>query len=271
MPITDGVKLFDKSRALAKDSGDATASSGDASADLMLSMEREVRWDSVGSNDATVETITITFTSVTIDRLFLVDHNLKDFNITFGAGASSFTNVIGINGPTSGISEANFAEDTAYYEFDSITTDQINITANTTQVPNEDKHITLMAVMEELGTFIGFVKLKPATTGNEKSFKTQTGKSITQKGFEAFDCSFALEYIEQADMDLITTAYESQEPFLVWLCGGKFGTSSFSVEQKNWRLKDLYQVQTFGKIPTPWDRNVYTSRPKTRIRLQEEV
>ena len=271
MTISGGIKFLEKSSSLFKDGSTIVASSADGAADNILSMNRELRWDSVGSNDATTETLTITLPSATIDRIFIVSHNLKDFSITYGAGSNSFTNVVGVDGSKSGIVETTFAENTSYYEFDAVTTTQINILANTTQVANAEKFITIFISTEELGTFVGFPQVSPDINSNAKRVRVQSGKFITQKNFETFGATIASEHTEQTDIDLMNTVYERQNPFLIWLCGGKFGTSNFSVDFKNWRLQDVYQVQTFGNMRTSFRSNIYLSSPITNIRVAEEV
>ena len=271
MTITGGIKVFEKSDCLFKDGAEAVASSATDSANYMLSMNKYLRWDSIGSDDTTSEDITITFDSTTFSRLFLVSHNLKEFTITYGAGSTAFTNVVGIDGTKSGITETVFSENTSYYEFDAVTTTQINISALKTQVADDEKYITLVAVTTEMGTFEGYPQVTPMTDANEKRAQVQTGKYITQKSFETFNAKISQEHTSQEDIDLLNTMYERQQPFLLWLCGGKYGTANFSVEFKNWRLQDLYQVQTYGPVETRFRSNVYTSSPMTAIQLAEEV
>lgn len=271
MAITGGIKVFEKSSSLLKNGGNASASSGDGAADLILSMNRYLRWDSVGSDDTTAETITITFPLTTINRLLLIDHNLKDYSITYGAIATPFSNVVGIDGSKSGIVETAFSEDSSYYEFDEITTNQINITATKTQIADAEKYINMFITTSEVGTFVGYPDAKPSLDANERRAQVQTGKFITQKNFETFDLSLSIEHTEQNDVDLINYMYESQEPFLIWLCGGKYGIESFSVELKNWRLKDIYQVQTYKNIKTPFRNNSYLGSPIMSISMAEEV
>lgn len=270
MTISGGIKLFEKSSSLAKDGSTIVVSSG-AAGENILSMNRELRWDSVGSDDTTTETLTITLPSATIDRIIIAEHNLKDFEITYGAGATSFTNVAGIDGSKSGIVETAFSENTAYYEFDAVTTTQINISATKTQIVDAQKFITIFVTTEELGTFIGFPDVSPEINSNVKRARVQTGKFISQKNFETFSAQLSSEHTEQADIDLMNTVYERQNPFIIWLCGGKFGTDNFSVNFKNWRLQDIYQVQTFGSMQTTFRNNVYISSPITRLRVAEEV
>ena len=271
MTISGGIKFFDKSKCLLKDGAAVAASSGDASADYALSMNRYLRWDSVGSNDSTAETLVVTFPSATIDRILLVDHNLKDFSITYGAGASAFSGVVGIDGAGSGIVETAFTQDTAYYEFTPVTTTRINITATKTQIANAQKYITLIAATEEIGTLEGYPVITPTISSNEKRAQTIGGKYITQKSYEVFGAKLALEHTSQDDINILNTIYEAQDPFLIWPCGGKYGTTNFSVDFKSWRLKDLYQVQTFGQISNTFRKSIYTSSPITTITVGEEV
>lgn len=271
MTISGGIKFFDKSKCLLKDGAAIAASSGDASADYALSMNRYLRWDSVGSNDTTAETLVITFPSATIDRILLVDHNLKDFSITYGAGASAFSGVVGINGAGSGIIETAFAQDTAYYEFTPVTTTRINITATKTQMANAQKYITLIAATAEIGTLEGYPTVTPTIIANEKRAQTLGGKYITQKSYEIFGAKLAFEYTSQNDVNILNTLFETQAPFLIWLCGGKYSTDNFSVDLKNWRLKDLYQVQTYGQISNTFRKGIYSSSPITAITVGEEV
>ena len=275
MPITGGIKFFDKSLSLARDGASAVASSNTGAADHVISMQRSARWDSVGSDDTTLETITINLAptkTMTIDRLFIITHNLLDFSVTYVAGATDFTSVVGINGPLGGgIVETAFAQNTAYYEFDEVTTDQINVQALKTQIPDQEKFITLVATTKELGTFEGFPNISPSLDNNERRSTVESGKIITRKGFETYSSGIRFEHTNQADLDLLNLLYDRLNPFLIWQCGGRFGTQFFSVEQKTWRLEDLYQVQTSGSLPTSFNKNVYVMAPKTNLRLKEEV
>jgi hypothetical protein len=271
MAITGGIKFFNKSTALAKDGATATVTSGDASALYALSMNKYIRWDSVGSTDLIWEEYIVNFTEpTTINRLFLVSTNIKEFDIYYNTSLD-FTNVLTLNGPTVGIHETNNTLDTLYYEFDSVTVNNITIRMQSTQTPNQQKFITLIAPTNELGTLEGYPQVTPNTDQNDKLAKTQNGKYITQKGFEVFDCSLTYEYTNQADVTLFKDLYEIQNPFLIWLCGGRFGTEFFSVEFSNWRLQDLFQVQTTGKIKTTFANNVYTCAPQSSLKFVEEV
>lgn len=139
MSITGGIKFFEPSFSLLKDGATAVVSTGDSTKNNAIDKNPLSVWRSVGSGQATVETYELTITAAkTINRLALVKHNLLDFDIKYHNGTSfvDFSNVVGINGsvpPGPGISETAFLENTAYYEFDEVSTDKILLTARKVQ------------------------------------------------------------------------------------------------------------------------------------------
>jgi hypothetical protein len=101
--ITGAIKFFEKSYALFKDGASAVVSSGDITKNYMLTDNKYFAWLSDGSDDSTMETIEITLpTPTTINRLFLNNINLKEFEIDYYNGSTyeNFTNVSGIDNST---------------------------------------------------------------------------------------------------------------------------------------------------------------------------
>ena len=69
--INGAVKFFNVNYALFKSGGVATASSNDDAVKYILDVSRYTQWESIGSNDITTETVTITLpSSKLVDRLF---------------------------------------------------------------------------------------------------------------------------------------------------------------------------------------------------------
>ena len=64
MAITGGIKFFNENKIR---NGNAVGSSGTASAKYSLDLDVDTYWRSVGSNDSTTETLTVTFDTTTID------------------------------------------------------------------------------------------------------------------------------------------------------------------------------------------------------------
>jgi hypothetical protein len=231
MAITGHPKFFSKSLCLGKDGAEISASSGDATSTYALDQNKDTVWRSSGSNDLSTETLTITFDEVTIDRLFLLRHNFKAYNIQYDVAGTwtNFSSVIGIGGALANITETVFAQDTSYYEFTPVTTTGIRIQATSTQTANEEKYVSQIIVCEELGTLAGFPKVKAVEfERNNRVRKTLSGFFSVQKSLEvpSLDMEFK-DYPSSStysgDVDLMMDLHDLEEPFLVWLCGGKYG------------------------------------------------
>lgn len=278
MAITGGVKFFTRNKNLSQDGATATASTGDVIVDRALDKNPLTKWRSVGSSDSVTETITISFPEdTTIDRIVLQDHNWKEFTVQYDNGGMfvDFSNVIGLDGSLGSISETAFADDTAYYEFDSVTTPRIQITVTKTQTADEDKFISQVISCEELGTLQGFPlirSLRPSRNLRKK--KVLSGKSLIQKSEES--TRFRLDFKNfgdtfSADLDLMFTLFEREDNFLTWLCGGKRGTSSFKYTLRGFRLRDIYEMQLDADFPLSYRSNVYVNPVNLRASLIEAV
>lgn len=255
---TGGIKFFEKSQCLSKYGAIATATSSSVNAKNILNYNIFTNWKSVGSDDLTTETIEITFDQATIDRIFLRDTNFKEFNVKYWDGVSSyidFTNVEGLDGSLGGgISETTYDKDTAYYEFDEITTTKIQIQATKTQIADQQKYLFNFYCTSEIGTFEGFPSIpREDTDQNASEFKLLSGRTSILKGNRQFEYSMRFNYWPyKNDYDILQTLFDRQEPFLVWLCGGKYESTDFKFERRNWRLKDIYNVQYSGKFNIHW-------------------
>lgn len=276
MSINGGVKFFQRNFALLKDGASATASSNSEGVKYILSPVRWAKWFSVGSSDATEETITITFSgSKTIDRLFLLGINLKEFDVKYFNGLSyvDFSNVVGINGvEKSTINEVDFSFDSAYYEFDQVTTSQVQIKARKTQSPNEEKMITTFLATKEIGTLQGFPKVSSSLSNNEKKSKALSQRAVIQKTYETVSIKLGFKtHPFQNDLDIMEELFESIESYLIWPCGGRTGSDYFRIEQKAWRLDDVYQVQNQGKFKSDYEKNIYTNGFNKSVTFEESI
>ena len=265
MSLTGGISFYKRNKASFEDGSTAVASTGSAEASLTIGTNKFFKWSSVGSNDTITETITITMpAAVTIDRIFLADHNWKEFTVKFDGG-TDFTTVVGIDGALGGgITEAAFVRDTAYYEFDAVTATTIEITVTKTQTANQEKTLVLFIATEELGTFTGFPQHKGVRLNrNDKVETAISGRMHVEKSYESASLQLTLKTYAsgttdadgQEDIDLLDTLHDLNIPFLVWSNGGV--PSNFRFEQRGWRLKDIYQMQTVKGTINAYDRNVY--------------
>lgn len=274
--VNGGVKFFDKNYALFKNGSNANATSNDDSIKAILDISRYTQWVSIGSNDVTEEVITITFkTSLEVDRIFLVDHNFKQFTVKYNSGGTfiDFTNVVGVNGVTNTvISETDFNYNTAFYCFDSITTNQIQIKVLKTQIANEEKKLTQFIATKEIGTFQGFPRVNAESDRNETKAKALSRRSIIQKNYETNEVSITFKtHPFQNDIDIIETLFDREESFLVYPCGGRTGEAYFKIEQRNWRLEDIYNMQIVGDMKNNFEKGVYTLGVNKTIKMVEHI
>ena len=202
--------------------------------------------------------------AVTIARIVLADVNWKEFTVKFDGGPD-FTTVVGLDGALGGgIAETAFVRDTAYYEFDAVTATTIEITITKTQVANEDKTLVLFIATEELGTLTGFPNNKGVTLSrNESSEKAISGRFSIEKSYESASFELTLkayavrtDVIGQADIDLLDSLHDMNIALIVWANGGV--PDNFRVEQRGWRLKDIYHMQTIRGTRNAYSKNVYT-------------
>lgn len=270
MSLTGGISFYKRNKALFEDGSAATASTGDPDASLILGTNKFFLWSSVGSDDTTVETITITLpAAATIDRIFLADFNWKEFTVKFDSG-TEFTTVVGIDGALGGgIAETAFVRDTAYYEFDAVSVTTIEITITKTQTVDAEKTLVQFIATEELGTLVGFPGTRGVTLDkNEKVETAISGRMHVEKSYESARMDLILNtYPGQADIDLLDTIHSSDVPFIVWPNGGVPGNFRFS--QRGWRLKDVYQMQTIGGAVNLYDRNIYVMGVNQRLNFVE--
>lgn len=276
MAINGGVKLFDINYALFKFGTRAVASSNDDGINSILDVSRYTQWESVGSNDLTTETITVDFsTAKIIDSLFLVDMNFKEFNVKYYDGANyvDFSNVLGVNGAVSAtINETAYAEDTAYYEFDSVSTTSLQIEVTKTQVADEQKALTQLIATLGIGTFEGFPRVAPDSDRNETKSKTLSRRLIVQKTYQTNRIKLTFKtHPYQNDLDIIEELFDREEPFLIWPCGGRTGSQYFKISMMSWRLKDVFNVQLTGRIKNEFEKGVYLLGFNKSLTFEEHV
>lgn len=265
--ISGGIKFLKQSKIL---DASATASvSGDASVSALLDSNRETFYRSISSNDTITEIIEITFSeSKTIDRLFLKDFNGKEFNVKYDLSSvwTDFSNVIDVEGSQATISETVYSNDTYYAEFDSVVTDKIKIEITKTQVVNAEKFINQVIVTEELSTLVGFPEIKSIKASRSlRRKKTISGKFSIQKSLETFAVKLTFkDYpssdVYNVDIDAAMELHDSEDPFLVWLCGGRFGSKYFKYTIRGFRLKDIFQVQLSNDYSLSYTQNIYINQ-----------
>ena len=164
--------------------------------------------------------------STTFDRILLLDHNFKLFDIQYDSGGfTDFSNVIGLDtpasSPASAISETTFADTSAYYQFDSVTTTSVRIRCTETQVVDAQKFLNQVILTTEIGTLVGFPTIAPSVSRNVRVQQALSGRQSVQKSNEVlnYDFDFAdysLGTTYGPDLDLMFQLFDREDPFIVW-------------------------------------------------------
>lgn len=277
-PFNGGIKFFNKSQCLLVDGATCEASSGDVVQDFCIDSNPITFWNSVDSDDTISETLEIVFEEADITRLFLLDHNFKEYTIQWWNGSSyqNFTNVVGLDGALVGnISETTYSQDTSYYEFTEVTTRKILITVVKTQTVNDEKYLNQVIVTSELGTLTGYPDIsKLKHSRSTVTMPMLSGKDIVIKGYASVSFSLVFKNYPASyttDLDLIFTLFDKADPFLIWLCGGRYGTTYFKYTIRGFRLKDVYQCQVEGDLPVDYYKNAYVLPIDSEIKFTEHV
>lgn len=278
--IGGGIKFFEISSNLLVNGANASATSGNDSVPYILGLNRDASWRSVGSGDMTTEKIIVGFPGpMTIDRLFLIGHNFKNYMVQWDNMGTwtDFTNVLGIDGTKSGINESNYALETSYYEFDPITTMNLQITMNTTQIADQDKFLNQVTATTELGTLVGYPIVSEIDVNRSmRANQTVSGKYIVEKSIETVGFNLQLKkyatspaYV--ADMDLLMSLHDREKAFNAWLCGGRQGANYFNVTLRGFRLRDLLQVQIIKPLNNTYDQNMYRTQINGQFSFYEHI
>lgn len=282
MSVTGGIKFFEGIYNLLKDGASVVASSGTARADFILGRNPLVLWKSDTGSDVTTETLTITLpAAVTVDRVFLRNHNFKNYTIKYdddtSGGFSDFSSVVGINGTTygGGIAETTFAYDTSYYEVAPVTVRRLQIVVNTTQVVNAKKILGQVILTEEIATLSGYPSAKPALDRNKRTSRTVGGRTNITRGLDTFEAMIRFqnyptrdEYL--ADVEAAFALNYRDTPFLVWPCGGRTGSNYFKHTSPGWELRDIALVNVTNELSSEYQRNIYINGVDFDLRLEEE-
>lgn len=271
MAITGKIKFFDKSLIdVDWPSVSATASSGAVSAENVRNRIFYKKWKSIGSDDSTQETLTVTMPSKEFSRIMLRNNNFKLFNVQYWNGATftDFTGVVGLDGAISGINETVNARTTNYYEFDAVTSTIIRITIDTTQTVDAEKFLSDLFIMNEIGTFETYPTLVPSFDKKRIEKKTLRGKSKFSTMDEIYSSALTFNRFGFTnDIALVKTLWERYQEFLIWHSGGD--ESQFRFPIKGTRNDDIYLVSIDSDSKAWFDANTYVLGVNESIRFTE--
>jgi len=253
--ITGLIKILYKNYMLGLDvnTTNTVASTGDIT--YSYDNDPTTRWESVGSDDTTTETLTYYFDNAqSINRLFAMNMNWKDFNIQYWNGSTyaNFTNVYSVKADSSPASSILYTANTAatrYWEFDNVSTTRIRAQVLKTFVVDDEKELYEIYIGKEVGTFTQDMFGKPSKVkinfeAGSKEIKL-SNQSVYQliKG-NKININLSMKNMwESADQSIVETMFDLRE-CAISLCGAD-GTQYTKTAL---RLQDLYNCVVTGEL-----------------------
>lgn len=243
----------------------ATASQGSAYAIYALNRSNNSAWVTTGSVDADNTTWTVDFGDPKrVDRIFLLKHNFKSFTVKYWNGSTwaAFSPAINVSGNTA---ESNI------YSVASVSTTKIQVQITGTQTADRDKYLYQFVATELIGQLAGWPVVKnPIISRNRRKNQMLSGKLNVAENVGAFSCELTVsEWKSDADMTIVESLFDSNDGFLVWLCGGD--ESQFSSVRQGYRFEDLPLVKCENEYKPEFVRGMYQRGLNVSLKLAEVV
>lgn len=245
---------------------DATATdNGQSYVDYMLNRSNSSGWITTGSNDAANTQIDIDLDDeAEIDRILLVNHNLKAFTIQYHNGVS-YTDF------STAINETTNTKTTNEFSFNEVTTSLIRIVITGTQVADDDKLISQLIITSLIGQLTGYPQIiKPTISKNKKTYRLLSGKALVAKQVGNFSCELAVQnWNNDNDLTIIESVYSATTGVLMWINAGD--DDQFSRTNIGYRDKDIFLVSPTNEYMPEFYKFYYNTGIKIKIKLIEVV
>ena len=304
--INGNIKILELSKALLKDGASCVASSGTASQNNMLDFSKITRTQSVGSDDTTVETYTITFQeAATISRLLFLNFNWKAYTITPIVSSSildndaeeildnigdaieddgstlEFLEVISSTNSTktTGISETAHDSSNQYYEFKAFYCTGLTISVTSAQmaeaVPDQEKFCYIcfptIEIDSDRGTFEQYPVLQSATDFLSINTSNLAGKNKIQKLDPVFSAVLTQAVTGvQNDIRIMEFIRNADTDFVIFPMGGKLLTAHFRFQSSPYDW-DVYQVQVSEYVMAQYINNITANAMSQSVGLSETI
>ncbi len=170
------------------------------------------------------------------------------------------------------LTDSNITTSTSYFSFDSTLVKRIIMEVTTTQVANAQKYLQCFIATNEIGTFEGFPAVSKLHDRHRRKYQTLSGKNIVMAGLESINVNVSFKgYPGQDDHDLIESLHDTDEDFLVWLCGGREGLNYFTYNLRGWTIDDLYLMQITNSLPLNYVNSIYTNPFDAALQMVQVV
>lgn len=242
-----------------------TASQGDDYTDFARNRLNTSAWVTSGSVDADNTNIVVDFVnSVDLDIIILAKQNFKNYTVQYWNG-SAYTDF------STAINVTNSTADTKYHEFTLVTTTKIKLIVTGTQTANADKYLYQFIASEKIGRLEGWPVIKKPTLSRDRiKNKMISGKLAVKEQIGNFSTDLEVKILsDDTDLTVVEDLYDSNDGFLLWLCGGS--ETQFSSVRKGYRLEDIYLMKCVDEWQPEFYKGFYKSGIVTKISMSEVV
>lgn len=201
-------------------------SNNDSLAENLLNPDRNIQFYTDGLNDdLTSCSISIDFSStITVDRIALLDHNWKKFNIYYnGVTANTFAIA---NGPTTTSQYISNSETSQYLRVTPVANvTRITFDVYSTQVSNSEKAVGYIIASEQSLVFTrqpAAGSYSPKVDPEQVEHKMSDGGTRLHTVQKKYSADIKMKYISRTFRDQLKTVYDTQAPFI--FC--PFGTAT---------------------------------------------
>ena len=247
---------------------DAVATNnGQTFVDFMRNRNQVSAWQTTGSTDAALTEILSDMSDEReIDSIIIAGHNFKAFTVKYWDGGA----FVDFSTP---ISETVNTETTNFFSFTKVSTKQIKIIVQGTQVVDDDKKITQLILTDNLGSgqLEGWPIIRsPRHSTNKQISQMLSGKANVVESVGAFGMELDVKnWNIDADMSIIEDIYFGKRGVLVWLSGGD--ETQFSHLRVGYRKSDIYLMRAVNDYTPTWAAGVYTTGLQIKLKLQEAI
>jgi hypothetical protein len=255
---------FDQPNATITITDNVAIDNGQASVNLLRNRNNISGWVTTESDDtANTEILINTGDIYEIDFIELIRHNFKDFTIEFKNNLNNWEILETVT---------NNEKETSVFILDnSINTRELRITIQATMIANADKSLRQIIVSRSKYSLNGFPLIKkPTHSKDRKKNKTLSGRTIITDRLGAFSCELDIKLTrDDNDLSFHEDMYNQNIGVLMLLSGGK--EEQFSTLRKGYKNEDIVLVSPIDEYVNPYDKGVYTSGIRVRMKLAEVV
>jgi hypothetical protein len=241
----------------------ATASQGADYASFVLNRSNNSAWITTGSVDADNTTLTIDMgTPRTIDSIILLVHNFKAYTVKYYNGVT----YVAFSTP---IAETTNTQVSTFHTVTPTMTRYLQLQITGTMTVDDDKSLCQFIATEAIGQFAGWPVISSHNVSRLKNTgKMLSGKSNIQENVGFFSCNLSVEcWTSDADLTLVEALYDSNEGFLVSLCGGV--ETQFKTIRKGYRLEDVFLMKPSNELSMDYLNGIYGTGVKVQVALTQ--